>query len=328
MARDETNGTDRIGGVSVVVPVFNSEESLPQLVERLAAVLPGVAERFELILVNDGSRDASWRVICDHASRLPWVRGINLMRNYGQHNAVLCGVRAAQHDITITMDDDLQHPPEEIPILLAKLSEEFDVVYGRPRKEQHGLLRDLSSILTKIALRVAMGVEVAQSVSAFRAFRTGLRRAFEGYRHPQVSLDVLLSWATTRFTEVRVGHDCRATGKSQYTFRMLATHAFNMITGYSTAPLQFASLLGFLMAVFGFLVLVWVVGRALFQGILVPGFAFLASIIAIFSGAQLFTLGIIGEYLTRLHQRALERPTYVVVEEVGALSEEQEGSHL
>jgi len=162
-----------------------------------------------------------------------------------------------------------------------------------------------------------MGVEFADKVSAFRAFRTGLRPAFKAYRHPYVSLDVLLSWATTRFGAVRVHHDPRAAGKSQYTFKRLAAHAFNMITGYSTAPLQFASLLGFIMAAFGFAVLVWVLGRALLRGIVVPGFVFLASITAIFSGAQLFTLGIIGEYLTRLHQRALERPTYVVSEEVG-----------
>jgi undecaprenyl-phosphate 4-deoxy-4-formamido-L-arabinose transferase len=316
--RCDAQDAPALQGLSVVVPVYNSEASLAMLVGRLAAVLPSLADHFELILVNDGSSDGSWGGICGHASRLPWVRGINLMRNYGQHNAVLCGVRAAQYDITVTMDDDLQHPPEEIPALLAKLAEGCDVVYGCPLEEQHGLARDLASVLTKIALRTAMGVDVARSVSAFRAFRTEVRRAFKEYRHPHVSFDVLLSWATDRFARVRVRHDARAAGESHYTFRKLATHAFNMITGYSTAPLQFASLLGFIMAVFGFAVLAWVIGRVVLQGIVMPGFAFLASIIAIFSGAQLFTLGIIGEYLTRLHQRALERPTYVILEEAGA----------
>lgn len=312
-------------GISVVIPVYNSQDSLRVLVARLESVLSRVSVMYELILVNDGSQDGSWSVIEELSMEHAWVRGIRLMRNYGQHNAILCGVRSAQYPIIVTMDDDLQHPPEELPLLLAKLDEGLDVVYGTPIEQQHGLLRDLASVLTKIALRAAMGVEFADKVSAFRAFRTGLRRAFEAYRHPYVSLDVLLSWSTTRFGAVRVRHDPRGAGRSQYTFRRLATHAFNMITGYSTTPLQFASLLGFLMTVFGFAVLAWVIGRVVLQGIVMPGFAFLASIVAVFSGAQLFTLGIIGEYLMRLHQRALEKPTYVVLEEVGSPAEGQMG---
>lgn len=312
-------------GISVVVPVYNSQDSLHALVARLASVLSSISAAHELIFVNDGSQDGSWSVIEKLSAEHSWVRGINLMRNYGQHNALLCGVRAARFSIIVTMDDDLQHPPEEIPVLLAKLDEGLDVVYGTPIEQKHGLLRDLASLLTKVALRAAMGVEFADKVSAFRVFRTSLRRAFEAYRHPYVSLDVLLSWATTRFGAVRVRHDPRAAGKSQYTFRKLTIHAFNMITGYSTAPLQFASLLGVLMAVFGFVVLAWVIGRVVLEGIVMPGFAFLASIVAIFSGAQLFTLGIIGEYLTRLHQRALEKPTYVVLGEAEELPEGQMG---
>lgn len=303
-------------GISVVVPVYNSATILPRLVERLEPVLASLAYDYELVLVNDGSRDQSWAVIQELSQSLPWIRGINLMRNYGQHNAVLCGIRAARFDTIVTIDDDLQHPPEEIHKLIAKLEEGFDVVYGYPEREPHGLLRGLASGLTKMALQKSMGAETARHVAAFRAFRTRARDAFTSYQSPFVSIDVVLTWATTRFTAVQVRHDPRREGASNYTFGMLFRHAMNMMTGFSTLPLQLANLLGFLCTGFGGVILVFVVGRYLLYGTTVPGFTFLASIIAIFSGAQLLALGIMGEYLARMHFRTMERPTYTVREEV------------
>jgi len=300
--------------LSIVIPVYNSEASLEILLSRLAQVLPDLSQRFEVILVNDGSRDRSWEKICALSQIYPWVYGLNLMRNYGQHNALLCGIRAAQGEIIVTMDDDLQHPPQEIPKLLSKINEGYDVVYGTPERQQHGLWRDLASSLTKLALQSAMGAEAAREVSAFRAFRTHLREAFAAYQNPYVSIDVLLTWSTTRFAAVSVQHQPRLIGRSNYTFRKLMRHALNMITGYSILPLRFASLLGFGFALFGVLVLIYVVGRYLIQGGSVPGFPFLASTIAIFSGVQLFALGIIGEYLARMHFRLMDRPTYVIRE--------------
>ncbi|MCS6862929.1 MAG: glycosyltransferase family 2 protein, partial [Abditibacteriales bacterium] len=301
---------------SVVVPVYNSEEILPELVAQLARVLPTFADRFEVVLVNDGSRDRSWDVICQLSQEYPWVHGINLMRNYGQHNALLCGIRAARYEIIVTMDDDLQHPPEEVPKLLDKLAEGYDVVYGTPQKEQHGLWRDLASQVTKLALQSAMGAQNARNVSAFRVFRARVRDAFTDYRSPYVCIDVLLTWGTTRFAAVPVRHQPRHSGVSNYTFRKLVTHALNMMTGFSTLPLQLASLMGFALTLFGVGVLTYVVGRWFIQGSVVPGFPFLASVIAIFSGAQLFALGIMGEYLARMHFRMMERPTYAVREEI------------
>src|SRR5690606_37381475 len=153
-------------------------------IERLAAALPAFASAFEVILVNDASRDNSWQVIEQLVQDYAWVRGINLMRNYGQHNALLCGIRSANYELVITMDDDLQHPPEELHHLIAKLDEGFDVVYGTPQREQHGLLRDLASQVTKLALQSAMGVETARNVSALRVFRTKVRDAFAMYQGP------------------------------------------------------------------------------------------------------------------------------------------------
>ncbi len=298
--------------LSVVIPVYNSAEILPALLPRLQAVLAALTERYEIILVNDGSRDNSWEVASSWAQQHREIVAIDLMRNYGQHNALLCGIRAAQHEVIITMDDDLQHPPEEIPKLLAKLAEGYDVVYGTPQQEWHGLWRDLASVVTKIALRSVMGAETARHVSAFRAFRTKVRDSFSPYEGCYVAIDVLLTWGTNRFAFLAVDHQPRSAGKSNYTLRKLITHALNLITGFSTVPLQFASVIGFVFAIFGMTVLFYVVARYLLLGTSVPGFPFLASVIAIFSGAQLFALGVIGEYLARLHFRVMKQPTYAI----------------
>ncbi len=294
------------------MPAYNSELSLPELVRRLQVVFASAARDYELILIDDGSRDGTWQVIEDLARDNEWVRGVRLRRNYGQFNAVLCGIRLAHHELVVTLDDDLQHPPEEIPKLLEKLSPAMDVVYGSPEQETHGLWRDIASQVTKVALQSAMGAPIARKAGPFRVFRTSIRDAFAGYDGPYVSIDVLLTWGTTRFTAVNVRHAPRTLGTSNYTFRKLVVHALNMITGFSTLPLQISSLIGFSFTVMGTIALLYVVINYLIQGGTVPGFSFLASMIAIFSGAQLFSLGIIGEYLARMHARTMQQPTYSV----------------
>jgi len=300
---------------SIVVPVYNSEATLPELVERLDRVLCTMGGKYELILVNDGSLDRSWESIASLSKRYPWVHGINLMRNYGQHNATLCGIRAAKFDVVITMDDDLQHPPEELPLLLAKLDEGFDVVYGAPKILPKSLLRNWTTKFIKVLLAWVMGVPSVRNISAFRAFRTHLRDAFATFRSPSVTLDVLLSWGTNRFTSVPV--NIEASGRrSNYRFLTLVKAAMLILTGFSTMPLRFTSLLGFLMTLFGLAIFIYVLVVYFTAGSL-PGFPFLASIISIFGGLQLFALGVFGEYLARMFDRIMDRPTYVVSEKVG-----------
>jgi glycosyltransferase involved in cell wall biosynthesis len=307
-----------VRALSVVIPVYNSEGTIAPLVAELNRELPKLCDEFEIILVNDGSRDGSWRVAQEVAAKDAAVRGINLMRNYGQHNALLAGIRAARHEIIVTMDDDLQHPPREIQKLLSRLVEGSDVVYGVPELETHNLWRNLASQATKMVLQSAMGAETARNISAFRAFRTGLREAFATFTGPFVSIDVLLTWATTRFSGIKVVHEPRRVGVSNYTVRKLIVHAVNLITGFSVVPLQIASVIGFGFTLFGFFLLVYILIALLLIGRQVPGFAFLGSIIAIFSGAQLFAIGVIGEYLARIHFRTMNRPPYAVREQIGA----------
>lgn len=307
---------------SIVVPVYNSEESLPILVDRLEKVMREIANDFELILVNDGSRDKSWEVIRNLTTRYPWIHAINLMRNSGQHNALLCGIRAARFDTTITLDDDLQQPPEEIHKLLAKYREGYDVVYGSPAKMPHEFWRNFSSRFTKKVMALVMGIPNVINIGPFRIFRTDLRKAFNNYQSPNVIIDVLLSWGTTRFGVVQVEEHPRKYGRSNYTFFKLASAAFLVLTGYSTIPLRFASLLGFAITLFGVGVFLYVIIRYFLQGSL-PGFPFLASIITIFSGAQLFTLGIIGEYIASIFNRSTDRLPYVIDGEISGQHDHQ-----
>jgi glycosyltransferase involved in cell wall biosynthesis len=299
-------------GISVVVPVYNSAATLGELVRRLGAALEMTGRQYEAVLVNDGSADRSWETIVALSRENSWVRGIDLMRNSGQESALLCGVRAARYALIATIDDDLQNPPEEIERLATTLDEGFDVVYGTPEKEQHGLWRDAASVMTKFVMRHLLGVKHAQDVTAFKVFRTHLRNAFANYRNPYVSLDLLLTWGTDRFGSLTVRHDRRAEGRSQFTLRKLARHAITMITGFSVVPLRLASMIGFAFSLLGLVVLVYVVGEFFVRGNPVPGFPFLAAIIAIFSGAQMLALGIIGEYLARVHMHSLGREPYAV----------------
>jgi len=302
----------KLPSISIVIPVFNSANSLKPLLGKILQVLPAIASKFEVLLVNDGSLDGSWGVVQSLMKENPSVLGIDLMRNYGQHNALLCGIRQARYDLIVTMDDDLQHDPALIPVLLDKLFEGYELVYGAPIEEKHGIWRDLASVVTKVTLSTVMNAKSARHVSAFRVFYSYLRDAFANYQGPSVSLDVLLTWGTSKIGFVEVPHQKREIGQSNYTFRKLVAHALNLLTGFSTIPLRLATGVGFLFLFFGIIIFLYVMIRYLIQGGVVPGFTFLASVIVIFSGVQLFTLGIMGEYMARMYFRLMDKPSYTI----------------
>ncbi len=300
--------------LSIVVPVYRGEKLVEPLVERLGKALPTFAEKYEVILVNDGSPDSSWAVIEQLAKKHNWIKGVGLMRNYSQQNATLCGIRAARYEVTVTMDQDLQHPPENIPILLAELEKGYDVVYGAPKKLPNGLIRNFLTTNIKRILANLMGVPSVKNISAFCAFRTHLRAAFENFQSSSVIIDVLLSWGTTRFSSVPV--DIAEAHDSNYDFASLVRVALLILVGFTTRPLRLASWIGFAMTLFGVGVFVYVLVTYFTVGSL-SGFPFLASIIALFSGAQLFTLGIFGEYLALMFDRSMDRPPYIIHQSVG-----------
>jgi len=297
--------------LSVIIPVYNSGDILPLLAERLGASLKEICPEYEVLLVNDGSGDNSWGVIQDLARKYPFIRGINLMRNFGQHNALLCGIRAARFEYLVTMDDDLQHPPEEIYRLVDEIGKGFDVVYGIPQKLVHSPWRNFSSKFTKYFLAKVLGISRIKYLSAFRIIRRDIREAFVNFDSPSVIIDALLTWGTNNFGIVEVNEQQRSIGHSNYTLAKLIKVTMVVLTGFSTFPLRFASILGFAFTLFGIAVLVYVLARTVSEGS-IPGFPFLASIVSIFSGVQLFTLGIFGEYLARIFTRSMNQPAYMI----------------
>lgn len=306
--------------VSVVIPVYNGAPTLAGVVSSADEVLEAAGLTREFILVDDASTDSSWQLIRELCEQSSNVRALELSRNFGQHNALLAGLRAASYEITVTLDDDGQHPVEEIPRLLDVLGSGEDVVYGYPVRSGHGWRRRLTTRATKMALRAVMGTDAATKVSPFRAFRTELRQGFADFRGPYVSIDVLLSWTTRRFAAIPTHHRPRAGGESGYTLRKLVAYTLTLITGFTLWPLRLASFVGVFLTLFGVGILVYLVAAYFIGGASVRGFTFLASIIIIFAGAQLLTLGTMGEYLARMHVRLMDRPVYAIRTTIGAAS--------
>ena len=298
-------------GVSVVVPTYKSPATLAELVSRIDAVNLG---DHEIIVVDDGNLDSTWSEILQLSKTNSSVVGLRLGRNYGQHSAILAGVRTAKFSQIVTLDDDLQNPPEDIPKLLAGLQPGVDVVYGVSTQVRQNVWRRFTSRTAKAIFAKVLGFESAISISSFRAFRTQLREGFAGELGPHVSLDALLTWSTSRFSTLEVEHHARRVGKSNYSLTKLVRFMLDTATSYSTRPLRLATTIGFITTLFGLLLLVWVVVSAIFVGDSVPGFPFLAASIAVFSGVQLVVLGILGEYLGKIHFRAMNKPTFSVSE--------------
>ena len=299
-------------GLSIVVPVFRSEKTLNELVNRITKSISN--KSVEIILIDDASGDGTWTTICSIARQNSMVTGIRLGRNSGQHGALLAGVRAAKFQTVVTLDDDLQNPPEEINKLIDALIPGVDVVYGVSTEVKQNFYRRAGSKLVRKFFASTLGFNSAVSMSSFRTFRTALREGFNTALGPNVSLDALLTWSTTRFTVVEVKHDERKVGDSHYTFRKLVRFMIDMATGYSALPLRLASALGFVTISFGAILLVYVIGRPIITGERVQGFPMLASTIIIFSGVQIFLLGVLGEYIGRMHFRVMNKPTYMVAE--------------
>jgi len=301
-------------GVSVVVPVYRSERTLRELVNRISTSIAN--EHFEIILVDDASGDGTWQEISNICSLSSHVRGLRLRRNSGQQAALLAGVRSAQYSVVVTIDDDLQNPPEEIPKLLVALTGDLDVVCGISTNVKQNIYRRLGSKFSRGIISSLLGFSNLTSMSSFRAFRTELRNGFDSQLGPNISLDALLTWSTSSFGKTEVNHDGRAEGVSNYSFRKLIRFMIDIATGYSALPLQLAGFIGFATVIFGLALLSYILAGPLIFGVVVPGFALLATSIILFAGVQIMTLGIIGEYIGKIHFRVMNKPTYMITETI------------
>lgn len=300
--------------ISVVVPCYRSAETLPALVTQLRDVLAATHE--VVLVVDDDGGIETWAAASALAVAHPEVRAIRLARNVGQHGALLAGLRAARHEVIVTMDDDLQHPPSEVPRLLAALTDDVDLVYGLPETDEHGPLRNAASRIVKAGLAGAMGVRNARLVGAFRVFRTFLVQGLDGVRGPGTAIDVGLSWGTTRVTGVPVRILPRAAGRSGYTLGRLLRHAADMTFGYSTAPLRLVTYAGFLLGLGGFALVVRLIWAYASGQTRIAGFTTIASMVAFSSSAVMIAVGVLGEYIGRIHTTGSGRPGYVIREQV------------
>ena len=298
--------------VSVVIPVYNSAATLNELLERLTCVLGSVTQRYEVILVDDGSRDESWSVMQSlqsiYAEHLVTVQ---LMRNYGQHNTLMCGLGLAKGDFVFTMDDDLQNPPEELPKMLDCIKEsELDLVYGCPDTRNHAAWRNLGSRVVWQFYRTVFRNPVTPT--PFRVMRQQLVHSVLFYDLNFTYLDGLLAWCTNRIGAVTVEHHTRTQGRSGYSLGKLLGLALNLYTNFSLIPLQVVSSLGFITAASGLLVGFYYLMQYLLTNIVIPGFASTIIAILVLGGVQLLALGVMGEYLGRLHLNVNRKPQYVV----------------
>ena len=300
-------------GVSLVCPVYCSAQTLRILVNEICTSLNG-AYKFEILLIDDRSTDSSWLEILQISKENSAVRGIRLGRNVGQHGALLAGIRSARFDKIVTIDDDLQNPPSEVIKLVQALDSNGGVVYGVSEDVKQKLWRKASSVGAKQLFKKFLGFDSAVKISSFRAFETNLRDAFSGEIGPSVSIDSLLTWSTSTFCSIDVQHHPRLQGKSHYSFRKLVRFMIDTATGYSVVPLRLATTLGSIVTILGFVMFLWVTLRPLLTGVSVPGFPLLAASLAIFSGTQLLVLGILGEYIGKMHFRVMNKPSYVIVD--------------
>ncbi len=296
--------------VSVVIPVYRSEKTIRQLTTRLMATLEARGESYEIVLVNDGSPDDSWKILEElHAEHPEHILAVELMRNYGQHNALMCGFRHARGEFVVTMDDDLQNPPEEIHKLLHEIrSKNLDLVYGSYGCKKHHPLRNISSTLVNGFYRTIFRSPV--KVTSFRAIRRELLHSIFAYTLNFTFVDGLLAWNTQRIGKVEVEHLPRAEGRSGYSFGKLLVLAVNLFTNFSLIPLQVVTVCGMISAVGGFLVAAYLLLLWLTSNISVPGYASTIVAVLVLGGFQLLAVGVMGEYLGRLHLNVNRKPQY------------------
>ncbi|MCX5809962.1 MAG: glycosyltransferase [Proteobacteria bacterium] len=302
--------------ISVLIPVLNEEESLPELQERLHRTMEGIGKPYEIIYINDGSTDRTPILLEDYHDRYPCVKVIEFNRNYGQHMALFAGFEHVQGDIVITIDADLQNPPEEIPRLVAKMEEGYEVVgtYRKARKDS--LFRKIPSfIVNKITARL-VGVKLRDYGCMLRAYRKNIIDYMNMCPESSSFIPALATTFAKKIAEIEVEHEERTKGTSKYSLFKLLRLNFDLMTNFSLLPIQFIGVIGVIVALLGLAFAILLFVRRLIVGPEVEGTFTLFAILFFFIGAQIFSLGIIGEYIGRIYQEVRRRPRFIIKREL------------
>lgn len=317
--------------VSIIIPVFNEEENLPQLLPRVTAACEGLGKPWEVLFVNDGSRDRSLEILGSAAASDGRLVVVDFNRNYGQHAAVFAGFEQSRGEIIVTLDADLQNPPEEIPKLVAKMEEGYDVVGSVRMARQDTLFRRFASKIVNRVTSLATGVELSDYGCMLRAYRRNVIETLCASQEVSTFIPVLADMFAGRVTEVPVAHAERAHGQTKYSVWKLIKLQFDLTTSFTTWPLRLTMVLGFFMAVLSFaLAVILAAGRLLYGpqwG--VSGVFTLFAINFTFIGALLFAIGLLGEYVGRIYTQVRHRPRFIVrnvYRNTGSIESRSEGA--
>lgn len=302
--------------VSIVVPVYRSESILPHLVEKVRESMAGSGWSFELILVNDVSPDASWEVIKRLAREYPYVRGICLSKNVGQHNATMAGLSQVRGEIVIVMDDDLQHPPEAIAKMVESIRSGFDVCYTRYANRQHVAWKKMGSWFNDRVATMLLNKPAGLYLSSFKAMHRRVADEVVKYDGPYAYVDGLILDVTRNIDVLTIEHQMRFSGEGNYNLRRSLSLWLKMATSFSVVPLRFATVLGLSITVLSMIFGVAVIVRKLSHPELASGWASVIITLLFVSGIQTFCLGLLGEYLGRAYLKINKKPQFVIREKI------------
>ncbi|WP_313816635.1 glycosyltransferase family 2 protein [Cupriavidus sp.] len=305
--------------LSIVVPVYRSEKILPRLVEEVSTAVHGIGigDSFELVLVNDCSPDRSWLAIKDLAQKHGFVKGINLRRNFGQHNATMAGLNNVSGKFVVIMDDDLQHPPSAIGEMLRALQSGFDVCYTHYLNRRHEAWKKLGSSFNDKVATVLLDKPRGLYLSSFKALRREVVDEIVKYDGPYAYVDGLILGVTSSITSVDVEHQERHEGQGNYNLRRSVSLWLKMATSFSILPLRLASLVGMGLAVLSLVMIAVVVVLKIRHPDIAVGWASIISVLLLIGGVQTMCIGMIGEYLGRSYLKLNRKPQFVVAEKTG-----------
>jgi glycosyltransferase involved in cell wall biosynthesis len=313
---DKANPSISSPTYSVVIPVFNEELNLPPLYSRVTAVMGSLGQPYEIIFIDDGSKDNSFQILKSFQEKDTNIKVIRFTRNFGQHPAVMAGFESARGEVVITIDSDLQNPPEEIPVMLKKLDEGYEVVFGIFKHRQHSAFRRAGSAFTKKVLSMILPSGVS-NLSAFRVMRSYVVERLQLFSERSKFLDGLICWMGYKVGTVEVEHDKRFAGKTKYNLFKLVAMWFDIVVSLTDMPLKFATYVGIILGTLSLLLALFYVIRYFIYGFSVPGFATTVILISVFAGIQLFCLGILGEYIGRMNKEVKKKPEYIVRDRLG-----------
>ena len=298
--------------LSIVVPVYNEETNLEPLMERLYPAVQGMGRSFEIIFTNDGSRDRSLEILCRMVSDYPGVKVVEFNGNFGQHMAILAAFEMSRGQIVITLDADLQNPPEEIPRLVAEIEKGYDVVGTIRQKRQDTLFRRLASRIVNITTNKMTGMHMNDYGCMLRAYHRNVIVNINRCQETTTFIPALAQTFCSNPVEIEVAHAERAAGESKYSLYKLVRLNFDLMTGFSVVPLQLFALFGILTSLLSLAFALFLLVRRFIVGAEVEGVFTLFAILFFFVGIVILGIGIVGEYVGRIYQEVRKRPRFVV----------------